>query len=215
MTLPELRIISDELFDQVHHQRKTRSTRVGVKRVGGMTRTEAARKYLFSGLLRCGHCGGNMIIVTNNPTRYGCATHREGKTCPNKMTILQTELETHLLSRLTEHLRSRELRDDLVQTILQQVKSKSLAAAGRRVQADRDRAQIHADRDALTAEIDNVLAAIRSGMPPKVLVDEAARLEVRRAHLDQLLSESSKATPAKEITEEEVRSFLPMLRYLV
>ena len=112
MTLPELRIISDELFDRVQRQRGIRSKSLGIQRVGGMTRTEASRKYLFSGLLRCGRCGGNMIIVTNRPARYGCAAHREGKACPNKMTIVQTDLENHLPSRLTEHLRSAELRED-------------------------------------------------------------------------------------------------------
>ena len=208
MTLPELRIISDELFDQVQQQKKTRTARFRVQGLGGMARTEASRKYLLSGLLRCGHCAGNMSIVTNNPARYGCAGRREGKTCPNKMTVIQTELERHLLSNLTEHLRSEEFRDDLAQSVFQQIKSKSLAAASRRGQADRDREQIQADRKVVAAELENVLAAIRAGMPPKVLVDEAARLEAKQAHLDELLSETLTTTPAREITEEEVRSFL-------
>jgi len=27
-------------------------------------------------LLECGLCGGDMHLATSNPTRYGCASHR-------------------------------------------------------------------------------------------------------------------------------------------
>jgi DNA invertase Pin-like site-specific DNA recombinase len=50
--LPELRIISDELWTRVQERFTTATRRFGVKRLGGMNRTEASRKYLFSGLLR-------------------------------------------------------------------------------------------------------------------------------------------------------------------
>ena len=40
------------------------------------------RKYLLSGLLECGVCGGGLTIM--NPTDYGCATHRSKGTCSNR-----------------------------------------------------------------------------------------------------------------------------------
>ena len=72
--LPDLRIISDELFDRVQKQFCLATHGFGVKRLGGMTRTEASRRYLFSGILRCDVCGGNMRITTTRPARYGCGT---------------------------------------------------------------------------------------------------------------------------------------------
>ena len=207
MTMPELRIILDELFDQVQRQREIRSRSLGVKRVGGMTRTEASRKYLFSGLLRCGQCGGNMIIVTTNPARYGCASHREGKTCSNKMTVIQSELEKHLLSGLIDQVSSGALFYELVQGVSEQLKSKDATAANRKLEAVRDHTQIKNDRQRIGAEIQNVLAAIRSGVPPKSLLDELGRLEGKAAQLDEVLSESI-APPPKNLTEAEVRSFV-------
>lgn len=50
--LPDLRIISDELFDRVQNQFRLSTHGFGAKRLGGMTRTEASRRYLFSGILR-------------------------------------------------------------------------------------------------------------------------------------------------------------------
>ena len=37
-------------------------------------RTGAIPKYLLSGLLKCGKCGGSYILCDRN--RYGCATHK-------------------------------------------------------------------------------------------------------------------------------------------
>jgi site-specific DNA recombinase len=98
---PELRIISDELWKQVQEQAARATRGLGVKRLGGMSRTEASRKYLFSGLLKCGVCGGNMTITSTNPPRYGCTRHRNQRTCLNKATILVEALERQFVSALT------------------------------------------------------------------------------------------------------------------
>ena len=61
----------------------TRSTVVENREV----RSERARRpvYLFSGLLRCGACGGGYVLV--GARHYGCANSRNGGTCMNRMTL--------------------------------------------------------------------------------------------------------------------------------
>jgi hypothetical protein len=63
----------------------------GVHRLGGMQRTERSRKYLFSGILACGPCGGSIVICAGGGKRgyvkYGCHTHKRSGMCDNKLMI--------------------------------------------------------------------------------------------------------------------------------
>jgi site-specific DNA recombinase len=49
------------------------------------------RKYLLSGLLECGVCGGGFTII--DAANYGCATHRSKGTCSNGLKVRREELE--------------------------------------------------------------------------------------------------------------------------
>lgn len=120
---PELRIISDELWTKVqdHFVRRTRG--FGVKRLGGMTRTERSRRYLLSGLLRCGVCKQNMTITSTKPSRYGCADHRNRNFCTNKASVRADVLERHLLEKLNFNLQSEVLQEELVQGLLEELNS--------------------------------------------------------------------------------------------
>jgi DNA invertase Pin-like site-specific DNA recombinase len=113
---PELRIVSDELWEKVQQRRQVK-VKGGVPKNGGMSRTEASRRYLLSGLMKCGTCGGNILVTTTSPTRYGCSTHRYSGMCTNKTTIRQDQLERALVSALSENLRSDDLREELVHAL--------------------------------------------------------------------------------------------------
>jgi DNA invertase Pin-like site-specific DNA recombinase len=93
--VPELRIISDELWDVV----KARQAEVRIvmtRDAEGTARNRAhRRKYLLSGLLECGVCGGGFTIV--DVKDYGCATHRSKGTCSNDRRIRRAELERRVL----------------------------------------------------------------------------------------------------------------------
>ena len=62
-----------------------------------MTRTERGRRYLLSGILSCGECGGSMVICSGGGKRgyvkYGCHTHKQSGMCGNKLMIRQDRLE--------------------------------------------------------------------------------------------------------------------------
>lgn len=69
-----------------------------------MSRTENARSYLFSGLLRCGECGSRMVIISGQGKRgdakYGCPSHRYRGVCSNALTIRRERLENQLLAAI-------------------------------------------------------------------------------------------------------------------
>ena len=79
--VPELRIVSDELWDAV----KARQVEVRIVMSrdadGNALNRAHRRKYLLSGLLECGVCGGGYTII--DAANYGCATHRSKGTCSN------------------------------------------------------------------------------------------------------------------------------------
>ena len=59
--VPELRIVSDELWNRVQERLKVVNEQMTRRRVGGLNRAKK-RDYLFSGLLVCGVCGSRITI---------------------------------------------------------------------------------------------------------------------------------------------------------
>jgi site-specific DNA recombinase len=92
--MPELRIISDELW-QAAVARKAR--------YAGMPAHIARRpRHVFSGLVRCTLCGGPFTVVDR--ARMGCSAHREKHRCGNNRTVQLDELERRVFDGLRRHL---------------------------------------------------------------------------------------------------------------
>ena len=93
----DLRIIAEDLWQAVKaRQISLRSTRTGKKSQGYWDRRRP--HYLFSGLMRCGCCGGGMVVL--NAERIGCANARNKGTCDNRQTIRRDALEATVLEGL-------------------------------------------------------------------------------------------------------------------
>ena len=100
--VPELRIIDDELWQKVRLRQEdiSRKPNVGAKQ---------RPKLLFSGLLKCGCCGGGFTKISKN--HYGCFTARKKSMCDNFQTIRQDELEKTVISVLKTHLMNPKMCD--------------------------------------------------------------------------------------------------------
>jgi site-specific DNA recombinase len=96
--VPELRIISDELWEKVQAVNQCGRDKYYATRQGGMNRTAANRTYLFSGVMVCGLCGGRFTVIGGKTpnVRYGCPNYRFRDICTNRVTILRTRLEQQL-----------------------------------------------------------------------------------------------------------------------
>ena len=101
--LPELRIVSDELWKAA----KARQAALNQGREGRAVTEHPAPfwskqrpRYLFSGLMRCGSCGGGYSKIS--ATHFGCSTARnKGETsCGNLLTIRRDVLEETVLDAL-------------------------------------------------------------------------------------------------------------------
>ena len=100
--VPALRIIDEELWLRVKQRQD--STRRKIAEDNRGNRTERARRprYLFSGLMQCGVCGGGYSKISQQ--HYGCSTARNKGTCDNMLTIRRDIVEETVLSGLKEQM---------------------------------------------------------------------------------------------------------------
>ncbi|RDV06391.1 recombinase family protein [Sphingorhabdus pulchriflava] len=97
--VPELRIISDDLWAAVQAKRQRYATH---------TPQDARRpKRPLSGLTVCGTCGGAWIVLNRNYT--GCGSRKDGSTCDNSARVRIDRLEARVLGGLEEQLLQPEL----------------------------------------------------------------------------------------------------------
>lgn len=184
-SVPNLRIISDELWQAA----KVRQAQLD-KHKGNLVACKRPQ-YLLSGLLVCGACGGGYSKI--NSERYGCSTARNKGTsvCANKKTIQRSILEGKVLHALENHLMQNELIDVFC---AQYAKHMNALRAAQNAQATKQRAE----QQKLIKEKENIIQAIKDGIPAAVVKDELSRIAARQEELDLLI----------EAHEDEPRSLI-------
>lgn len=145
----ELQIVPHEVLDRV------RSRQHGNKQRTGNFVSAPAQRYLFSGLMQCGQCGGNIVLVSKN--RYGCAVNKtRGATeCDNRRTVSRHIVERRLLAGIKSRLRDGEhvaRFKVLVNELMESQQTKQSVSA---LQRDLERAR---------GEQTNLLSAIKQGI---------------------------------------------------
>ena len=100
--VPELRIVDDELWSRVKARQEELSFEVQRDDAGNALNGARRRRFLLSGLLVCGVCGGGYTIVGKD--RHGCAQRRSKGTCGNDRTIDRREIEARVLDGLKHRL---------------------------------------------------------------------------------------------------------------
>lgn len=183
---PDLRIVSDDLWNRVEAQRLEVRRVFGLKDGRTLVRGKDAAlhsRHLFSGFLRCGVCDGAVTVVTGGygSPRYGCArSWKQGKdVCANRLTIRAKIADAHLLAGLRAEL----LRPETVQYV-----TEALGVALNRVIDERPRIRARGE-DALKdarRRMANLVAAVEEGSGASALLEA---LKAREADVRRLESE--------------------------
>ena len=184
--VPHLRIIDQELWDRVkQRQEKTRSR---VIKGAGNIRSERARRprYLLSGLLRCGNCGGGFSKISQH--HYGCSTARNKGTCDNLRPIRRDLLEATVMEGLKEHLMHPDCVKEFVAEFHREVNR--LAA-----NQDFERDQIVRDLEKANRDLKRIVQAIKDGIPALTLKDELMTLETTKTELETRLATAPEPIP--------------------
>ena len=181
--VPHLRIIDDDLWALVKKRQQESRSRIMTN--GRGIRSERARRprYLLSGLLRCGSCGGGFSKISQS--HYGCSTARNKGTCDNLLSIRRDELESKVLDGLRRQL----MHPEMVTTFIDEFRKE---VNRQRAEKDSHRHHIARDLEKTERELRRLIEAIKSGVPGATLKDEMTALEARRV---DLLAELEAAPP--------------------
>lgn len=165
------------------------------------------QRYLFSGLLTCGLCGGSMSIRVTNPARYGCANHQHRGTCSNKGTVRQDQLERTFLHALGERVRSIDVREELVQMLINYLGSEKIKRLASQKSGEEQRTGLMARRKRQVLYQENLVRAVRESGGSRALYADLAQVEAKIARIDEIL-QSTVAEPMRDVPPEEVRGFV-------
>ena len=170
--VPDLRIVDQDLWDEV----KGRQRELPDKKEDFW---KAQRpRYLLSGLLKCGECGGGCSKTNHN--RYGCSTAKNKGTCSNTLKIHQDEIEALVLSTLQKHLMNEELCAEFCEEYARRMNELAM----------QQRAKFNSYRAELT-RLDGakrrIVKAVIDGFANQTLKQELDRVEARYAELESLL----------------------------
>ncbi|WOF43869.1 recombinase family protein [Sphingopyxis indica] len=187
--VPELRIVSDELWEAAKRQQEALAARnKGIKAAAQARALHGKRRpaYLLSGLLECGACGSTFAIVVSD--RYGCVGHYRSRTCSNSRTIRREELERRALAGIADRLVSADKIDAAVAAYATHINHENRE---RRIQADADsRALAKIDK-----AIAGIMAAIEDGLYQPSMKARMAELEREKAEITVRLAEAPAGIP--------------------
>ena len=182
--VPELRIVSDQLWQRVKARQEQLRFEIARTEQGQALNRAHRRKFLLSGLLKCGACGGGYTIVGLD--RYGCATQRNMGTCANTATIRRHEIETRVL----DGLRHRLLAPDLVKEFMDEFQAEMNRIVK---QANADARALRRQLTKVENKIAAMLKAIEDGMYNPSMKKRMTALERRKVELEAAIEAAPEA----------------------
>ncbi len=179
VSIPELRIVSDDDWEAARLRQQDQSHEVRRDDTGNPLNRAHRRKFLFSGLLKCGLCGGGYTIIAQD--RYGCASRRSKGTCDNSATVNRQEIEGRVLEGLKAKLLTPELVREFAKTFQEEM---NRAALKRDQQSETNRQHLAAVERKLAA----IVSAVEDGGYSRTLGDRLSALERERDSLTALVT---------------------------
>ncbi|WP_370456807.1 zinc ribbon domain-containing protein [Ruegeria sp. THAF57] len=144
-------------------------------------------KYLLSGLLTCGVCGGGMSVISQ--THIGCSSARSKGTCDNRKSIARTKVEDRVLSALSHQLMNPELFNAFCEEFVAETNRL-------RTRSQSSRASKEAELAKTNHALARLVQALIDGAPASTVKDKMAELEARKTQLENDLN----AVPAPQPT---------------
>ncbi len=179
--VPHLRIIDQVLWDRVKARQAEARLVMPTQPVKEQGQPNHRHKFLLSGLLTCGICGGGYTMV--GASRYGCANRRSKGTCGNSCTITRQAIEARVLGSLQSKMLEPELVAEFVRGFAEEC-----------ARHNKDRAQassgLERERAAVERSLAGILRAIEDGAWSESLRARLAELEARKAAITEKLAET-------------------------
>jgi hypothetical protein len=143
---PELRIIDAGLWDRVQTRLAWVAKTFTYGRHAGLCPRAASSPYLLTGLLKCGLCGANLVVVggrgKHGHPKYGCPQNSYRGACSNRVKERADWLENRLLSELQSAVLRPEIVDYAIQEFERQLTVSLAELSGQVLRVRQRREQI-------------------------------------------------------------------------
>ncbi|MDF2765612.1 MAG: hypothetical protein K0S81_2606, partial [Rhodospirillales bacterium] len=187
--VPELRILDQALWDRA----KARQADVTEAAAGAAAGAHAHApwdrrrpRYLLSGLMRCGVCGGGYSKISAD--LFGCSTARNKGTCSNRLNIRRDQIEAIVLEGLKTRLMDPELFKTFAEEFVAEVNRLRGSESAKSEQLKREQDQVE-------KRIRRIVTAIAEGVPARSLKDELIALEQRQEELEREIARAPDPQP--------------------
>ncbi|NQV79365.1 MAG: recombinase family protein [Alphaproteobacteria bacterium] len=184
--VPDLRVVDQDVWDSVKARQKDVSSSPKHKASLKPLWDRRRPRYLFSGLMKCGACGGGYSKIS--ATLFGCSTARNKGTCGNRLNIRRDVLEATILNGLKEHLMDPELFKEFADEFVREMNR--LRGGETQLQNERQR-----DLTRCESRLRKLVEAIADGVPHRTLRAELEKLEARREQLEREIRSGAEPKP--------------------
>ena len=204
---PELKIISDELWQKVKQRQRY------LKEITKGKYTKAKKIYarnLFSGLMTCGICQGNIVIVSGGKyAKYGCSNNwnKGFSVCENAAKIDKNRIELEILQALKLDFRN----DKFINYLFKKVN----AIIRAKFKENKNVLMYRALKDELkkiNREIDNFINAIKAGIITESVKNQLILSEKRKEEIESKLENiENEKNNIPQIKKENIEHYLENL----
>ncbi len=185
--VPDLRIVDQNLWDAVRRRQEQLALEPGTLPGDNRILNERRRpKHLFTGLVKCGCCGGGYSMISKD--MLGCTNARTKGTCNNRLNIRRDTLEQSVLNGLDKHLMEPELYKEFCEEFTREVNKARMEA---RASLDSTTTEIKR----IDRELDMLLDLILKGGAADRINAKMVALEARKKELAGFLDGAEEPPP--------------------
>ena len=208
---PELRLISDTLWQKVKQRQRY------LKAITNGKYTKAKKIYarnLFTGLMTCGICQGNVVIVSSGKyAKYGCSNswNKGSSVCENTAKIDKNKIELEIFQALKLDFKDERFINYLLTKVNAIIRAK--------FKEDKNILMYHALKDELkkiNREIDNFINAIKAGIITDTVKNQLILAEKRKREIESKLQNINKEKNyIPKIKKEIIEHYLTNLNQIL
>jgi hypothetical protein len=202
---PELQIVSHELWIKAKDRQKFSQQRTAGQYTKGKS---LYTSNLFTGLLKCKECGGNIVVVSGGKHSKACGCsnnwNKGESVCSNNIKMKKTAVETAIFQILNLDLAT----EHIIEVLYKKINSIIMEKSGR-LNPSWKHGSLSEQIKRLDKEILNYVSAIRAGFISNIVRKQLEDAERLRASIEIEFLKSQKTSEGfPSISRDQILSYL-------
>jgi site-specific DNA recombinase len=185
--VPGLRIVDEAVWDAVQARLNAiRASPGSTKQRESQFWKQRRPRYLLTGLLHCGECGGMMAAIGKD--YLACAAARNGAGCSNRASIRRRRVEEVVLEGLKKQLMEPQLVEEFIRAFHEEINRQNSAGEMHALEHQAELARV-------SRKVNGLYNAIADGLRTPGLKDQLLELERRQDKLKELIAQTPPPAP--------------------